>query len=58
MGDIDFVFALGKDERLLRRLNEMGDAETCTTGKAGTDAKWRVEKKDAGKVLAALAAAT
>ncbi|KAI0315017.1 alpha-trehalose-phosphate synthase [Amylostereum chailletii] len=56
VGDVDFVFALGRDERLLRRLNEMGDAETCSTGTKGTDAKWRVDRADAEKVLAALAA--
>lgn len=41
--DIDFVLALGSDEKLLRRLNELDTAETCSTGSKGTDAKWRMD---------------
>ncbi|KAI0370930.1 hypothetical protein BV20DRAFT_966016 [Pilatotrama ljubarskyi] len=41
--DFDFVFAVGKDEKLMRRLNELDNAETCSTGAKGTDAKWKLE---------------
>lgn len=43
IGDTDFVLAVGSDERLLRRLNELDNSETCSTGNKGTDAKWRLE---------------
>ncbi|OBZ75031.1 putative alpha,alpha-trehalose-phosphate synthase [UDP-forming] subunit [Grifola frondosa] len=49
--DIDFVFAVGKDEKLMRRLNELDNAETCSTGSKGTDAKWKLEP---GQVIDAL----
>jgi trehalose 6-phosphate synthase/phosphatase len=42
--DVDFMLAIGSDEKLLRRLNEIDNAETCSTSPAskGTDAKWRI----------------
>ncbi|KAI0742614.1 glycosyltransferase family 20-domain-containing protein [Daedaleopsis nitida] len=40
--EFDFVFALGKDEKLMRRLNELDNAETCSTSGKGTDAKWKL----------------
>jgi trehalose 6-phosphate synthase complex regulatory subunit len=53
----DFVFALGQDEKLLRRLNELETAETCSTSNGrAIDAKWRVDKADAVKVLEQFAA--
>ena len=40
--DVDFVLAVGKDEKLMRRLNELDNAETCSTSGRGTDAKWKL----------------
>ncbi|KAI5117721.1 hypothetical protein M0805_006207 [Coniferiporia weirii] len=52
---LDFVLALGADEKLLRRLNELECAETVSVGGAarntGTDAKWTVEPEEAVSVL-------
>ncbi|KAG6899346.1 hypothetical protein C0993_011062 [Termitomyces sp. T159_Od127] len=42
-GDVDFILAVSGDEKLLRRLNEVDGAETCSTSGRGTDAKWKVE---------------
>ncbi|KAI0270653.1 alpha-trehalose-phosphate synthase [Gloeopeniophorella convolvens] len=53
----DFVLALGRDEKLLRRLGELDDAETCSTGAGGTDARWRLAREEVVGVLAQLAAA-
>ncbi len=50
--DVDFVLAVGKDEKLMRRLNEIDNAETVSTGNKGTDAKWKL---DPGEVMRALA---
>ncbi|OCH91316.1 hypothetical protein OBBRIDRAFT_873262 [Obba rivulosa] len=44
--DFDFVLAIGKDEKLMRRLNELDNAETVSTGTKGTDAKWKLDAKD------------
>ena len=41
--EFDFVLALGKDEKLMRRLNELDNSETCSTSSKGTDAKWKLE---------------
>ena len=41
--EFDYVLAVGKDEKLMRRLNELDDAETCSTSGKGTDAKWKLE---------------
>ena len=42
--EFDFVLAVGKDEKLMRRLNELDGAETCSTrANLGTDAKWRLD---------------
>ncbi|TFK50600.1 alpha-trehalose-phosphate synthase [Heliocybe sulcata] len=51
VADTDFVLAIGSDEKLLRRLNELDSAETVSTGRKGTDAKWRL---DAEQVVPAL----
>jgi hypothetical protein len=53
----DFVLAVSADEKLLRRLNELGEAETCSTGERGTDAKWRAERGEVVGVLGKLAEA-
>ncbi|KAH9916264.1 glycosyltransferase family 20-domain-containing protein [Epithele typhae] len=44
--EFDFVFAVGKDEKLLRRLNELDGAETCSTSNKATDAKWRLSANE------------
>jgi len=53
----DFVLAIGRDEKLLRRLGELDNAETCSTGAAGTDARWRLAREEVITVLGQLAAA-
>ncbi|KZT21795.1 glycosyltransferase family 20 protein [Neolentinus lepideus HHB14362 ss-1] len=53
--DIDFVLALGSDEKLLRRLNELDTAETCSTGSKGTDAKWRMDAEQVMPTLSQFA---
>jgi trehalose 6-phosphate synthase complex regulatory subunit len=55
LNENDFIFAVGADEKLLRRLNEL-NAETCSTGIRGTDAKWRVDKTKVASILEQLAA--
>lgn len=49
--DVGFVLAVGSDEKLLRRLNDLDYAETCSTSNKGTDAKWKLEPKEVSKVL-------
>ncbi|KAI0920354.1 hypothetical protein AcV5_010116 [Taiwanofungus camphoratus] len=49
--DIDFMLAIGKDEKLMRRLNELDSAETVTTGTKGTDAKWKLEPEQVMQTL-------
>ncbi|KZT69420.1 glycosyltransferase family 20 protein [Daedalea quercina L-15889] len=41
--DYDFVLAVGKDQKLMRRLNELENAETVSMTSKGTDAKWKLE---------------
>lgn len=53
--DLDFLLAITKDEKLLRRLNEFDHAETCSTSGRGTDAKWRLEAGKAREVLESFA---
>lgn len=48
---LEFVFAIGGDEKLLRRLNDLEGAETCSTSAKGTDAKWKLEQKDVITVM-------
>jgi trehalose 6-phosphate synthase/phosphatase len=49
--DLGFMLAIGSDEKLLRRLNDLDNAETCSTSNKGTDAKWKLEPKEVAKVL-------
>ncbi|KAH0834220.1 glycosyltransferase family 20 protein [Lanmaoa asiatica] len=49
------VFAVSGDEKLLRRLNELDNAETVSTSRRGTDAKWKLDPKDVVSVLGQLA---
>ncbi|KAG5642279.1 hypothetical protein DXG03_003056 [Asterophora parasitica] len=57
-GNLDFVLAISGDEKLLRRLNELDQAETCSTSKRGTDARWRLEPGSVVGVLKTLAGFT
>jgi hypothetical protein len=49
--DVDFVLAVSSDEKLLRRLNEFDNAETCSTRGKGTDARWKLHP---GEVIGSL----
>lgn len=53
----DFVLAIGRDEKLLRRLGELDNAETCSTGTGGTDARWRLAREEVIGVLGQLVTA-
>lgn len=53
----DFVLAISADERLLRRLNDLEAAETCSTGTRGSDAKWRLDVKEVMGTLSQFAGA-
>lgn len=57
---VDFILAMGTDEKLLRRLNEFDNAETCSTSSPnrGTDAKWRLKYEEVRGVLTQLANAS
>lgn len=50
-GEAGFVFAVGGDEKLLRRLNELDNAETVSTSGKGTDARWKLSAEDVGDVM-------
>ncbi|KAG1793553.1 glycosyltransferase family 20 protein [Suillus plorans] len=50
-GEAGFVFAVGSDEKLLRRLNELDNAETVSTSGKGTDAKWKLDAGDVGNTM-------
>lgn len=50
-GEAGFVFAVGGDEKLLRRLNELDNAETVSTRGKGTDAKWKLDAGDVWDVM-------
>ena len=52
---VDFVLAISKDEKLMRRLNDLDNAETCSTGSKGTDAKWKLKPEQVMPVLSRLA---
>lgn len=49
--DLEFVLAVSSDEKLIRRLNELDNSETCSTSGKGTDAKWGLDPKEAVGVL-------
>jgi len=40
-----FMLAVTADEKLLRRLNEFDNAETCSTSGKGTNAKWKLDPR-------------
>lgn len=52
---VDFVLALSKDEKLVRRLNDLDNAETCSTGNRGTDAKWKIKPEEVLSVISRFA---
>lgn len=58
VNEIDFVLAVSGDEKLLRRLNDLDHAETCSTRGKGSDAKWRLEPKDVVSTLLEFAGAS
>jgi len=51
----DLILLIGSDETIIRRLNHLeGDGTevfTCSTGKKGSDAKWRLDPMDVLKIL-------
>jgi len=49
------VFAVSGDEKLLRRLNEVDNAETVSTSRKGTSARWKLDPKEVVPVLSQLA---
>ncbi|TFK65857.1 alpha,alpha-trehalose-phosphate synthase [Pluteus cervinus] len=56
--DLDFILAMTGDEKLVRRLNDFDNAETCSTSSKGTDALWKLEAAQASGTLALLAGIT
>ncbi|KIL62946.1 glycosyltransferase family 20 protein [Amanita muscaria Koide BX008] len=52
--DLDLLVALSSDEKLLRRLNEFDNSETCSTSGKGTDAKWKLDALEVKSVLESL----
>ncbi|KAF8636145.1 hypothetical protein AX17_003758 [Amanita inopinata Kibby_2008] len=56
-GELDLLIAISSDEKLLRRLNDIDNSETCSTSGKGTDAKWKLEPTEAKNVLEAFAGA-
>ncbi|KAK2462193.1 hypothetical protein APHAL10511_005781 [Amanita phalloides] len=52
IGDgLDLLIAISADEKLLRRLNEFDNADTCSTSGRRTDAKWKLDGSEAKNVL-------
>ncbi|KAI6040089.1 hypothetical protein EDC04DRAFT_1566039 [Pisolithus marmoratus] len=54
-GESTLVLGIGGDEKLLRRLNELDDAETVSTSRRGTDARWEFDPREVLGVLGILA---
>ncbi|KAI6013261.1 glycosyltransferase family 20-domain-containing protein [Pisolithus marmoratus] len=54
-GESTLVLGIGGDEKLLRRLNELDDAETVSTSRRGTDTRWKPDPREVSGVLGALA---
>ncbi|KAI6030068.1 glycosyltransferase family 20-domain-containing protein [Pisolithus marmoratus] len=53
-GESTLVLGIGGDEKLLRRLNELDDAETVSTSGRGTDARWKFDPREVLGVLGTL----
>ncbi|KAI6022046.1 hypothetical protein EDC04DRAFT_2900943 [Pisolithus marmoratus] len=49
------ALGIGGDEKLLKRLNELDDAETVSTSRRGTDARWKLDPREVLGVLGTLA---
>ncbi|KAI6107715.1 hypothetical protein EV401DRAFT_433817 [Pisolithus croceorrhizus] len=49
------MLAIGGDEELLRRLNELDGAETVSTSRRETDARWKLDPREVLGVLQTLA---
>ncbi|KAI6030132.1 hypothetical protein EDC04DRAFT_3091835 [Pisolithus marmoratus] len=45
-GESTLVLGIGGDEKLLRRLNELDDAETVSTSRRGTDTRWKPDPRE------------
>jgi len=56
--EYDLLFALTGDEPLIRRLNRLEEAQTCSTSGKGSDARWRLPDTEALDVLRKLLVAT
>jgi len=56
--EYDLLFALTGDEPLIRRLNRLEEAQTCSTSGKGSDARWRLPAAEALDVLRKLLLAT
>jgi hypothetical protein len=52
------ILAISKDDQLLRRLNELDQAETCSTSGKGGDAKWGMDPQNTLEVVSTLANAS
>ena len=53
--DSTLVLAIGGDEKLLRRLNELESVESVSTSRKGTDAKWKLDPREVLGALETLA---
>lgn len=54
--EYDLLFALTGDEPLIRRLNRLEEAQTCSTSGKASDAKWRLPAAETLDVLYKLVA--
>ncbi|KAI5891466.1 uncharacterized protein SCHCODRAFT_02629180 [Schizophyllum commune H4-8] len=57
-GDLDFALVISGDEKLLRRMNDFDQAETCSTSGKGTEARWKLDPEEVLNVLGAFVKAT
>ena len=55
-GPFDFVLAVGGDERLLGRLNDLPGSVTVSTSGKNSDAKYKLAKEDSVSALGQLLA--
>ena len=56
--DLDFALVISGDEKLLRRMNDFDQAETCSTSGKGTEARWKLDPEEVLNVLGAFVKAT
>lgn len=57
-GDLDFALVISSDEKLLRRMNDFDEAETCSTSGKGTEARWKLDCKEVLKIITAFGKAS